>query len=322
MLGREPASCPDFFLLGAAKAGTTSLHHWLSQHPDVCMSEPKEPFFFEAEYERGLGFYLEKYFRHCHDKQLLGGARHRNLYLPYVPARIRASCRDPKFIAILRNPVDRAYSHWWHWYRLGQEDLPFGAAIRADAERIEAGFGVFTPEDIAEYVQLIGTSGRGPYRTYLDSGYYAEQLERYFGLFPRNRFKIVLFEQLVADPTAVVREICEFLGVDAAARIDYAARNTEGRLSWRHAKDKILSEVVKAFRAEPSVLISRAGWSRLLSRPPMGPDTRNWLHQHFQPHNTRLAELLDVDLAAWESAADSWQSGHGTRRAASASSAR
>lgn len=301
MQHRHGAFCPDFFLLGAAKAGTTSLHYWLSQHPGICMSEPKEPFFFEAEYERGLEYYRNKYFRHCEGKRLLGDARHRNLYLSYVPARIHASCPDAKFIAVLRDPVERAYSHWWHWYRLGEEQLPFREAIVADAQRIAAGRGVSTPDEIAAYVRGIGASGRGPHRTYLDSGYYAEQLERYFRLFPRDRFRIVLFERMIAGPAAICHDVCRLLGIDdgARVRIDFSMKNSHGRLRWRFARTAIAARFADASRTDPAWLFSGARWKQLLARPPMEAETREWLRAHYRPHNARLAELLGIDLSAW-----------------------
>ena len=96
---------PDFFILGAAKAGTTSLFELLKLHPDVFMSSPKEPFFFEYEYEKGLGFYSRTYFRGWNGQKRIGEARVSHLLLPFVPGRIRASRPEARLIAILRDPV-------------------------------------------------------------------------------------------------------------------------------------------------------------------------------------------------------------------------
>ncbi len=79
---------PSFFVLGAAKCGTTSLHDYLAQHSDICMSSPKEPFYFEAEQLRGAGWYRSRYFAHWRGEPIVGESRHRNLYLPWVPERI------------------------------------------------------------------------------------------------------------------------------------------------------------------------------------------------------------------------------------------
>ena len=79
---------PSLFVLGAAKSATTALHDYLGQHPDIFMSDPKEPFYFEAEYGLGSAFYFQRYFSNWRGERIVGESRHRNLYLPYVPDRI------------------------------------------------------------------------------------------------------------------------------------------------------------------------------------------------------------------------------------------
>lgn len=300
-----------FFILGAAKAGTTSLHAWLEQHPGVQMSDPKEPFFFEAEYERGLDYYHASYFRGADGQRWLGDARHRNLYFPYVPARLRALCPEARLIAVLRNPVDRAYAHWWHWYRLGREPLAFRAAIEADAARIRAGVFVASPAEIADYARRLDGDGMGPHRTYLDSGYYAEQLQRYLDLFGRERLKVILFEDMIADPRRVFAETCAFLGLDpaAAGQVDFTPRNSSGQLSWRHARKVVLKCLGQALVTRPLRLLSRAGRRQILGRPPLAPDMRAWLQQHYLPHNHNLERLIGVKLANWNGASPSLQTG-------------
>src|SRR3972149_6925354 len=130
---------PNFLVLGAAKAGTTSLCHYLAQHPDVFIPEVKEPIFFDAEYERGLDYYWKKYFSRWSGQPAVGEGRVFNLYLPFVPPRIRESIPGAKLIAVLRNPVERAYSHWWHRFSYRDEILPFHEAIRENLSRIARG---------------------------------------------------------------------------------------------------------------------------------------------------------------------------------------
>jgi hypothetical protein len=291
-----------FFLLGAAKAGTTSLHAWLDQHPMVWMSNPKEPFFFEAEFEKGVDYYHRIYFRNAGPEQLLGDARHRNLYLPYIPERIQALCPEARFLVVLRNPVDRAYAHWWHWYRLGREALDFREALQEDESRILSGKSVCTPQEISDYVSLLDADGKGPYRTYLDSGYYAAQLERYFEFFPRERFRILLFEDLISNPPAVVADICTFLGLEPlpAGAVSFQARNSSGQLCWRFAGAKILKRWRYALRNAPASLLSAEGRRALYERPNLEADERQWLQHHYASHNARLGMLLGRDLAEWQ----------------------
>src|SRR5687768_11767835 len=91
---------PNFLILGAARSGTTTLHEYLPLHPDVYMSMPKEPLFFEAEYRRGLDYYWRTYFRGWRGQQLVGEARVANLLLPFVVDRIAESVPDAKLIVI------------------------------------------------------------------------------------------------------------------------------------------------------------------------------------------------------------------------------
>jgi len=140
---------PSVFVLGAAKSSTTSLHVCLDQHPNVFMSRPKEPLFFEAEYVRGAEFYFNKYFRGWRGEAVVGESRHRNLYLPYVAARIARYNPGAKLIVLLRNPAERAVSHWWHWRSRNLELLPAQAAFEADLERIQTGDTLMLPHEIA-----------------------------------------------------------------------------------------------------------------------------------------------------------------------------
>lgn len=285
---------PDFFILGTAKCGTTSLHAWLDSHPDILMSDPKEPFFLEAEYEAGREYYWQTYFKHWQGEALTGDARHRNLYFSYVPERIRELSPAARCIILLREPVARAHSHWWHWRRRGMEPLDFRSAVEADIERIESGIGVRTPEEMAEYARRLDPAGKGPYRTYVDSGYYAEQIERYLSVFPKEQVKIVFFENLVRTPKQHLEDILRFLGVDAkpAEHMDYSPENLHKGISWRSARPLFLRRLGQAFLADPLRTMTLSGVRRALARPPVDQNTRQWLSGHFRPHNLRLAGLL------------------------------
>ncbi len=103
---------PNFFILGAARYGTTSLYRYMQRHPDVFMSSPKEPKFFEAEWDRGADYYWRRYFSGWGGEPVVGEARPANLFLPYVPERVHRLAPDAKLVVILRDPVQRAYSQW------------------------------------------------------------------------------------------------------------------------------------------------------------------------------------------------------------------
>lgn len=284
------ARFPDFFILGAAKSGTTSLHAWLSRHSEIAMSDPKEPFFFEAEYELGLPFYWRRYFDHWSGQRIVGEARHRNLYLPYVPKRILASAPDALFVVILRNPISRALSHWWHWFARGRENSYFESALEQDLERIEKAQEISSVDEIADYAAHLGADGRGPNRTYLDTGYYAIQLKRYFELFPRDRFKILFLEEVKQDPKKYCIELLRFLGAnpEEAEHFDYRADNLAYNIDpraaarWTTARARSLIKGTAQPAGPP--IVARA--------PQMSEKTKAWLESHYASHNAALAELL------------------------------
>jgi len=266
---------PSFFVVGAAKSGTTSLHVYLDQHPDIFMSKPKEPFFFEAEYDRGPEYYYRRYFGGWNGEREVGESRHRNLYLPYIPARIHSFNPEARIIAILRNPAERAISHWRHRLRggfdrhaRGKETLGLFDALQADLERIRSGATVSTPEEIARYATNAGDDEQDDHRTYLDTGYYLEQLKRYEALFGRSKMHVVLADDLFQDPAKTMMGIFSFLQVDPsiAAQIKYDVFND--------------APVGKDQQVTPEV------WQ--------------WLVDHYKPYNQALEEYLGRPLDMWD----------------------
>jgi sulfotransferase family protein len=260
---------PSFFVLGAAKSGTTSLHLQLDQHPEIFMSKPKEPFFFEAEFERGPQFYY-KYFGGWKGETAVGESRHRNLYLPFVPARIHSYNPRAKLIVVLRNPAERAVSHWWHWRSRGSESLSPWEACEADLARIDAGIKLESPEEIAGYAHDLRRNLRTDHRTYLDSGYYFEQLQRYMRLFERRQLHVILFDRYVTSPAETLRELFQFLEVNEsiAPLVDVRPFNQSPPGMWEHVDDRL--------------------WNKLI--------------EHYAPHNRRLEEFLGCSLASWDNA--------------------
>jgi hypothetical protein len=260
---------PNFFILGAAKCGTTSLHYYLSECQGVLMSDPKEPYYFEAQHQWGAAYYFNRYFSKWNGEGAVGEARHRNLYQPHVPQRIHGYNPDARLIVILRNPVERAVSHWWHWYSCGAEKLSLQSALMADLRRIH--------EDAVEpanqpweerYVQALYEGREPELRTYLDSGYYMRQMDRYIELFGAERLHTVLFDDFVADPAAAVAGTLRFLDLDEsqAARIAYPVCNRSSAGMWNHADGEML----------------------------------DWLRAHYAPHNRRLEQFLGRSLEAWD----------------------
>ncbi len=268
---------PSLFVLGAAKSGTTSLHHYLGQCSDVCVSNPKEPFYFEYEFERGPAYYYNRYFSHWKGEQVIAEARHRNLYLPWVPKRIWEYNPRARLVVILREPVSRAISHWWHWRVSSLEPLTFREAALADLCRIERESEL--PEDVRlrNYEAALDADRDGAYRTfregaklrtYIDSGYYKEQIDRFLQYFPRQQLHVIIMGDLIASPEKTIAGLLSFLELDPAlaTQIEYPVcnRSAEGQA------DQVDAETVALLRA------------------------------HYAPHNRRLAEFLGTSPVGWE----------------------
>lgn len=305
---------PNFFILGAAKCGTTTLYAYLENMPDICMSRSKEPFFFEAEFEKGLDFYRKKYFAHWKGEPVIGDARHRNLYLPYVPHRIHQINPDAKLLVILRNPVDRALSHWHHRCYHKVETLPFEEAIQEDFKRIEKGLQYNKSEEIAKHAQAVLDpsikGSEGLYRTFLDSGYYYEQIQRYLELFPMENLKVALLEDLSARPEEIINDLVTYLELNPLRNrfshiiFENAARLLVNKRSARYRMWKL----AKSFQKRG--LLPARIWQGLKSRlepkakkdedrPRMDAHMRSWLKNHYQEHNMKLGEFLNRDLSHW-----------------------
>ena len=207
--GRATASLrplPDFLILGAQKAGTTALYAYLRWHPQITGPSFKEVSFFDRHYARG-----ERWYRAhlpVRRKGLVGEASPSYLFHPLAPERVARLLPSARLIALLRNPVDRAFSHYQHEVALGREELSFEDALAREGERMEG-----------EIERMLREPEYFSYRwwnyTYAARGRYAEQLERWFATFPREQLLVLLTDELAADTAAAYGRVLEFLGVDA-----------------------------------------------------------------------------------------------------------
>lgn len=214
---------PAFLVLGAQKAGTTSLFEILGQHPAVIPPRLKEVNFFDKDWSKGLDHYRATFPREAEIKALerAGHAPAMTfdntpsyLYHPRVPKRVRETLPDARFVALLRNPTDRAYSHYLHAVALGREALSFEEALDAEGqpERTDDR----TPPELWAAAQNLA---------YVARGRYLEQLERWWAHFPPDRFLLVMSEDFFADPVGVVGRIVEFVGLGPFVPGDVRARN-------------------------------------------------------------------------------------------------
>ena len=194
---------PAFLILGAQKAGTTALYAYLRWHPGITGPPWKEVSYFDRHYRRGTHWYRGHFPLRAGDR-LVGEASPGYLFHPLAPERVRATVPDAKLIALLRDPVDRALSHYHHEVALGREPLSFEQAIEAEPERTggeeerlgrEPGYFSHTWWDY----------------TYLARGRYAEQVERWFAVFSREQLLVVASEELAGQPDETYAKILDFL---------------------------------------------------------------------------------------------------------------
>ena len=276
---------PTFLILGAQKCGTTSLHALLSQHHEICMSEPKETHFFNIHFEKGLEYYGETFFNRWEGQRVVGEASPPYLFLPNIPQRIAAAFPGIKMVVILRDPVKRAFSHWWMNTTFGLESLSFKDAIRHSLQ--------LSSEDMAK--------ARMCERFYLQVGYYAEQLKRYLEFFPREQFHIIFSDDLTHDTEATLKGIYSFIGVaHKALPVDTVKRfETLGPFAAK------LRSILRRVSMD-NFIPSKTGYvvRRLLmaigDRPPIIDDEMSgWLDQHYRTYNRELQEMLSVDLSSW-----------------------
>ena len=196
---------PDFLILGAQKAGTTALYAYLRWHPQITGPSFKEVSFFDRHYARGERWYRAHLpIRRC---GIVGEASPSYLFHPLAPARVAQMVPRARLIALVRNPVDRAFSHYQHEVALGREELSFEDALARENERMDG-----------EVERMLRDPTYFSYAwwnyTYAARGRYSEQLERWLAAFPREQLLVLFTEELAADTAGTYRRVLDFLGVD------------------------------------------------------------------------------------------------------------
>ncbi len=287
----------DFMIIGAAKSGTTTVYEALARHPKIFMPEIKENLYFARDYEAGED-YLSEYYRSVGDQPIVGGNYVHALYFPEVIERIHHYNNKMKLVAILRNPVQRAYSAYWFAVRNGLEELPFEEAIKLDSKNAEG-----------NYIERAE-------KTYLSHGLYAQQLRGCMQLFPRRQLCVVTTDMLKADPERTLADIFRFLGAAAASyefvferRANPAALPRFAWLQRLMLRQDVLYKRIgrRLVPANLRYFINRTLTDRIVNRwnvrrfyyPPMPDSVKSQLVEYYAHPNRKLAALLDLDLSGW-----------------------
>jgi Sulfotransferase domain len=251
---------PDFLVIGAQKAGTTALYAYLRWHPSIGGPSWKEVSFFDRHYARGASWYRGQFpnalrlrlARRNGAHPIVGEASPSYLFHPLAPERVAALLPDVRLIAILRDPVDRALSHYHHEVSLGREPLSFEHALEREEER--------TRGEVERMIDDPAYFSHAWWNfTYRARGLYAEQLERWLAVVPRERLLVLASEELLGRPDETYARVLEFLGAPPH-RLD-----TYPRVFERQYRE-------------------------------MRPETCVALAESFAEPNRRLAELLGRDL--------------------------
>ncbi|HET6601380.1 MAG TPA: sulfotransferase, partial [Gaiella sp.] len=195
---------PDFLVIGAQKAGTTALYAYLRWHPGITGPSWKEVSFFDRHWWRGEAWYRGQFPLRA-GKRLVGEASPSYLFHPRAPERARSLVPNAKLIALVRNPVDRAYSQYQHEVALGREPLSFEDALAAEEERTRG-----EAERLAADPRAFSRAWWD--HTYAARGRYAEQLERWLDVYPREQLLVVATEELGERPAETYASILAFLG--------------------------------------------------------------------------------------------------------------
>ena len=195
---------PDFLGIGAQKGGTTYLHGLLKCHPHIFLATPKEQQFFSLHWQRGVAWYSNQ-FELAELHQCCGEITPYYLFHPEAPKRIHALHPTVKLIVLLRDPVERTLSQYFHSRRLGLETLELEAALDAEAERLDG----------SETELAAGHSHQSHQQhSYLSRSRYEEQLNRYLKYFPPSQLLVLSSESLFACPQNSWAQVLDFLELD------------------------------------------------------------------------------------------------------------
>jgi hypothetical protein len=254
-------SLPDFIIIGAMKGGTSSLYHNMCEHPRIAPSMVKEVRYFGSKYHaKSLNWYRAHFpvllNRQREGSALTGEASPSYIFNPKVAGRIRACVPEVRLIAILRNPVERAYSHYNHFVKIGKENCSFEEAIAREKQEEQ--------NLRTELEKMLGddryhSNHYFRYSYLLTRGRYLEQLEVYAKHFPREQMLILKSEDFYEDPAAVLQRVYGFLGLPDR-KVDRPKKYMVGKYSG------------------------------------MNPATREYLSDYYRPHNEQLYQFLGTDM--------------------------
>ncbi len=288
----------DFLIVGAKKAGTSAFYEFLRQHQDIFFPPVKETIFFADDkyYQQGES-YFNSFYRGARNESILGGVDVELLFFQQTAKRIYEYNPNMKIIAMLRNPVERAYSAYWYAKRFGWEECKtFEDALSKESVRIRG----------AQKEQR---------KSYLAYGHYSKQLKYYFDVFGRDKVHFILNKNLKEYPEKTVKEILDWLeidpdisGMELGKKVNIARTPRFKRVEkFMYNHDSWLKRIIRKsttseFRYYLSMCIKKPLEilnTKPFNYPPMKQDTRDYLVEYFRPWNEKLSKLIYRDMSHW-----------------------
>jgi len=278
------------FIVGAPKAGTTSLHYYLNEHPEILMSSVKEPDFFSDKEIVDQGLYYgttrintsQKYhnlFQEKKDSKIFGESSVSYLFYPEVPKRIKEYNTDAKIIIMLRNPVDRAFSHYLMDFRLG--------LISDEFED------VFNKKEGLKFQQ------------YFLLGNYYSQVKRYYDEFSKENVHIIWYSDFKKDAEKEIQKVFKFIGID----LDYKVNFETVHNSFSMPKNKIIRKIYSVIWLRkllsfllPSTFVrfTKSTLFKKRSKPKITTESSKTFTEYYLDDICKLEELLSINLSEWK----------------------
>jgi hypothetical protein len=293
---------PNFLCIGAPKSGTTSLFEILKQHPEIGLSSFKEPHFFDtdANWKKGVDWYEKNYFIGLESKKSIGEFTPSYLGSEICSSRIKKTLnKDVKFIVLLRNPINRSYSHYLHIKRDEYENLSFLDSLEKEEDRLKD---YKLNKDDVSFSRF----------SYKYSSMYSLHLKNYFKEFKKEQFCIVLFDDFVNHRQGVIKRILNFLDVDDNVALNIDIRiNPASKARSVHLKKFMLKK--SAFRTLLKFMIPSLEFRQMLRNKMHGMNNKAsdkisltkedkllCYHNYFKDDINELEKMLNINLKKWK----------------------
>jgi hypothetical protein len=294
---------PNFIIIGPPKCASTSLHFYLSQHPEIFTTKVKETRFFSLNYDKGMDYYAE-YFEDAGNAKAIGEATPSYSFLPFVADRIKQHFPEMKLILCFRNPMDRTFSSWLMQKGMGKEKLPLREAIEINRKQIN-NVSLEGEEGARTWQNSVGnfSADESRLRTYIQGGMFANILKSYYKRFSQHQVKIIFLDDLKKYFDETMSNLFRFLGV----RENFVVPNKEVvNFHFDRKANKITNKLfgVKGTRflidLTPKFIKNKLKKSwRTKESPKLPMEERLFLWEIFKDDVAQLEEMTGRDLSGW-----------------------